>query len=208
MKKSAIILAVDSQGNFNVDKAFLKFDDKPLLRHAVLGVKGVVDEVIVVVASEKQAATYGSIVSSDVKFAIDVDKSKGSLAAALSGFEAAEGEYSLVLPFDSPFVSKEVVSLLFELSAGKSAVVPRWPGMKCEELHAVYNTWQASEAARKALAEGKVDLATIVASMRGVRYVSTLVIEQLDHDFRSFFRVETQLDLKKAESMGKARKRL
>jgi molybdopterin-guanine dinucleotide biosynthesis protein A len=39
-----------------------------------------------------------------------------------------------------------------------------------------------------------------------VRYVSTLVIQQLDPDFRTFFNINTPVDLKKAMSMVKPRK--
>ena len=208
MDKSAIIIAVDSQGNFAEDKALLKLDNKPLLCHAFSRVKGIVEEVIVVAASRQQADAYRKILPSDVQFVVMADSASGALAAALAGFEAAQGDYSVVLPFDSPFVSKEVVSFLFELSAGKSAVVPRWTSLECEPMHAVYNTGLAAEAARKALQVGEVDMAAVPACLRGVRYVSTMVIEQLDPDFRSFFRVRTPLDLKKAAVMAKPRKRL
>ena len=208
MDKSAIIIAVDSQGKFAEDKALLKLDGKPLLCHAVSRVKGAVEEVIVVAASRQQADAYRKILPSDVQFVVMADSASGPLAAAQAGFEAAHGEYSVVLPFDSPFVSEEVVSFLFELSAGKSAVVPRWTSLECEPMHAVYNTGLAAEAARKALQVGEVDMAAVPACLRGVRYVSTMVIEQLDPDFRSFFRVRTPLDLKKAAVMAKPRKRL
>ena len=183
MDKSAIIIAVDSEGKFAEDKALLKLDNKPLVCHAISTVKGMVEEVIVVTASQQQADAYRKILPSDVQFVVAADSDSGALAAALAGFDAAHGEYSVVLPFDSPFVSKEVVSLFFELSAGKSAVVPRWTSLECEPLHAVYNSGLAAEAARKALESGEVDMAAIPAFMRGVRYVSTLVIEQLGPRF-------------------------
>lgn len=206
MDKSAVILAVDSHGKFSEDKAFLMLNNKPLLSHVVSGVREVVDEVIVVAESKEQADAYAKIIPSHVQFVVDADTSKGSLAAALTGFEAAHGKYTLLLPFDSPFISKEVLSLLFEMSGGKSAVVPRWPGFECEPLHAVYNTEQAIEAAHKALAEGETEAAAMLDCMHGVRYVSTMVIEQLDPDFRTFFTVKTPLDLKKAAMMKKPRK--
>jgi molybdopterin-guanine dinucleotide biosynthesis protein A len=207
LDRSAVILAIDSQGMFSEDKAHLKLDNKPLLNHVVDAVKGLVDEVLVVTSSKEQADFYTKIVSStNVQFAISIGDTQGSLAAALTGFEAAHGNYSLLLPCDAPFVSKEVVSLLFDLSAGKSAVIPRWPSNDCEPLQAVYHTGRASEAARKALAAGEVDVGAMIACLRGVRYVSTLVIEQLDPDFRSFFRVNTPLDLKKATVMKKPKK--
>ncbi|MGA2386259.1 MAG: NTP transferase domain-containing protein [Candidatus Bathyarchaeia archaeon] len=209
MDKSVIIIPDDFLCMFSEDKALLKLDNKPLLNHVVDAVKGVVGEVLVVAGSKEQADVYAKTVSSaNVQFAVNAEEPQGSLAAALAGFEAAQGDYSLVLPSDAPFVSKEVVSLLFELAEGKSAVVPRWPDCKIESLHAVYHTGQALEAAKKALASGEFNADAIVGCLRGVRYVSTLVIEQLDPDFRSFFRVKTPLDLKKAAVMKKSRKHL
>ena len=208
MDRSAIILATSSEGNFSEDKPFSKLDNKPLLNRVVDAVKGIVGEVLVVTASKEQAEAYAKVVSSaNVQFAVSEGEPHGDLALALAGFEAAQGDYSLVLPFDAPFVSKEVVSLLFELSEGKSAVVPRWPDCKIEPLHAVYHTGQACEAAKKALTAGEATADAIAGCMRGVRYVSTMVVEQLDPDFRTFFRVKTPLDLKKAAAMQKPRKK-
>jgi molybdopterin-guanine dinucleotide biosynthesis protein A len=207
LDKSAIILADGSQGKFSEDRGLLKLDNKPLLNHVVDTVKGMVGEVLVVTRSKEQADLYAKMVSSaNVQFAIDVDGSKDPLAEALAGFEAAQGKYSLLLPFDAPFVSRDVVSLLFELCIGKSAVIPRWPSRQIEPLHAVYHTEQALEAVKEALASGEPNMETMVSKMRGVRYLSTLVVEQLDPDFRTFFRVSTPLDLRKAVAMAKPRK--
>jgi GTP:adenosylcobinamide-phosphate guanylyltransferase len=41
----------------------------------------------------------------------------------------------------------------------------------------------------------------MVNKLLGIRYVSTLVIEQLDNGLRTFFNINTLLDLKKAETM-------
>ena len=205
MDKSVIILAVDSFGKFGEDKGLLKLDGKPLLKYVVDAVKDTGAEVVVVTASKEQADSYAKIVSPKVRFVCNADESKGLLGAALTGFEAAEGKYSLVLPFDSPFVSQDVVTLLFDCAQGKSAVVARSPDCEVEALHAVYNTQVALEAAKDALASSEFDLDAMVSKLRGVRYMSTMVIEQLDPDFKTFFRVITPLDLKKAVVMLKPR---
>jgi molybdopterin-guanine dinucleotide biosynthesis protein A len=206
MDRSAIILATDFQGSFSEDKGLLKLKDKPLLNHVIDAVKGMVDEVLVVTASKEQAKVYAKTASSaNVKFIVS-SESQGSLPAALAGFEAAHGDYSLLLPFDSPLVSQEVLSLLFELCVGKSAVVSRRGGDEVEALHAVYCTEAALKAAKEAMACGEVEVAAAVAKMRGVRYLSTMVIEQLDPDFHTFFRVKSPLGLKKAAAMSKPRK--
>ena len=205
MDRSVVILAVDACGKFGEDKGLLKLEGKPLLKYVVDSVKETGAEVVVVTASKQQADSYAKIVSPKVRFVCDADESQGLLGAALSGFEAAEGKYSLVLPFDSPFVSLDVATLLFDCAEGKSAVVARSPDCECEELHAVYNTQLALEAAKDALANGETDLEAVVSRLRGVRYMSTMVIEQLDPDFKTFFRIITPLDLKKAVVMLKPR---
>jgi len=206
LDRSAVILAEGSQGKFSEDRGLLKLDNKPLLNHVVDAVKGIVGEVLVVTSSKEHADLYAKMVSSsNVQFVIDVDDSKDPLAGALAGFKAAQGKYSLLLPFDVPFVSRDVLSLLFELCIGKSAVIPRWPSNQIEPLHAVYHTEQALEAAKEALASEELEMEAMVSKMQGVRYISTLVIEQLDPDFRTFFKINTPLDLKKALTMKKSR---
>ena len=205
LDKSVIILAIDCSDKFGEDKGLLSLDNKPLLKYVVDAVKGVADETIIVTSSKEQADLYAKIVSPKVRFICDVDESKGFLGAALAGFEEAEGKYSLVLPFDSPFVSQDVVTLLFDCAGGKAAVIPRSPDCEVEALHAVYNTGLALEAAKEALANGEVDLQAMVDKLRGIRYMSTMVIEQLDPDFKTFFRVITPLDIKKAVVMLKPR---
>jgi molybdenum cofactor guanylyltransferase len=206
LDKSAIILAGGSSNRFNCDKGDLELGGKPLLNHVVDAARGLVEEVIVVTSSQECADKYAKLVSSKVRFVVDVCESLGPLVGALTGFEVASGEYSALLRFDSPFVSKEVLSLLFDCCVGKAAVVPRWTNMDVEPLHAVYHTKQALQAAKEALAENEFDIQTVVEKLRGVRYVSTMVIEQLDPDLKMFFNVNTPLDLKKAAIMLKPRK--
>jgi hypothetical protein len=62
------------------------------------------------------------------------------------------------------------------------------------------------EGCRKTLAENKFEVEAMVEKLRGVRYMSTMVIEQLDPDLKTFFTVNTPLDLKKAAVMFKPRK--
>lgn len=206
LERSAIILAGGSSTRFNTDKGVLELDGKPLLNHVIDAVEGLVEEVIVVTNTQARADAYAKLVSDKVRFAVDVQQSKGPLVGALTGFEQAKGEYSALLPFDSPFVSTEVLSLLFDCCIGKAAAVPRWTDQEIEPLHAVYHTKQALVATEEALAENKLDMQSMVEKLRGVRYISTMVIEQLDPDFKTFFNINTPLDLKKAAVMGKPRK--
>lgn len=205
MERSAIILAGGMSKEFDGDKAVLELEGKPLLSYVVEAVKGIAEEVIVVTDSKDIADAYAKVVPS-AKFIVNEDPSGDLLSEVIAGFEAAQGEYSLILPSGSPFVSHELVTLLFELCISKAAVVPRWTNQEIEPLHAVYNTKMALEEAKALLAEGESDIVELVERLRGVRYLSTMVIEQLDPEFRSFFTVTTPVALKKALAMSKLSK--
>jgi molybdopterin-guanine dinucleotide biosynthesis protein A len=177
MDKSAVILAFNESKE---DKGLKDVNGKAFVRVVVDNVRGYVDEAVIVVDSQERADLYGKLVLPNVRFAVDPQKLKNPLAAALAGFKAALGDYCLLLPLATPLIPKEIGLLLFECGVGKSATVPRTPDRECDTLEAVYKRSTAIEEAEKALADGVSDLAVMVERMRGVRYISTLVFEQLN----------------------------
>ncbi|NLB75835.1 MAG: NTP transferase domain-containing protein [Crenarchaeota archaeon] len=202
MEKTAIILASSISREFYSKKAILELEGKPLITYIIQSVEDIVEEIIVVTDSYEIAEAYSNFVPSG-KFVVNINKNKNELSDVVTGLEAAQGEYSLVLPAGSLFVSPELITLLFDLCIGKNAVVPRWTNQECEPLHAVYNTKETLEIVNTVLSEGETDMSCAVERLRGVRYLSTMVIEQLDPDFKSFFTVTTPIALKKALTMAK-----
>jgi molybdopterin-guanine dinucleotide biosynthesis protein A len=201
--RSAIVLAGGFSSRFGQDKGVLELADKPLIRHVTDAIDPLVDEVVVVTNSRERVLKYSKFMVADVHFVVDVCEAGSPLIGALTGFGSAHGKYSLLLPFDTPFVSEEVVSLLFELCQGKAAVVPRWPNGYIEPLHAVYQTKLALEAAESAMTERKLKVRAFIEKLKGVRYVSTMVIQQLDPELLTFFNVNTPADLDKAMTLVK-----
>jgi molybdopterin-guanine dinucleotide biosynthesis protein A len=201
LDKSAIILAGGVSSRFGQDKGLLQLANKPLIKHVLDAISTIVDEKMVVASSKVQAENYANVLGSDVNVLIDVDDAQSPLVGALTGFKEAHGRYALLLSCDTPFVSRDVVSLLFEVCIDRNAVIPRWPNGYIEPLQAVYCAKPAYEAAKNALSEGKLNMQSMVDRLPSVRYVSTLVLQQLDPELRTFFNVNTLLDLKRAESM-------
>ncbi|MEM1563073.1 MAG: molybdenum cofactor guanylyltransferase [Candidatus Bathyarchaeia archaeon] len=205
LDNSAIVLAGGASKRFGYDKGLAPLAGKPLIMHVLDALDNIVEEKIIVVSSEKQAEKITKILKLDVKIAIDQSKFQSPLVGALTGFKEARGEYALLLPCDTPLVSREILSLILELCMGKNAVVPRWPNGYIEPLHAAYRVKPALEATEATLKEAKLDLRSMVERLRNIRYVSTLVFQQFDPKLKMFFNVNTPLDLKKAEALLKAR---
>ncbi len=207
MNTSAIILAGGLSTRFGQDKGLLTLANKPLIKHVLDALGNIVNERIVVASSKTHAENYTKALGSNVKVVTDKGKIHSPLAGASTGFEEAAEAYSFLLPCDTPLVSREILCLLLDLSVNKTAVIPRWPNCYIEPLQAVYHTISALEATRGALEEGGMTMQSMVNKLRGVRYISTLVLQQLDPDLKTFFNINTPLDLKKAENLLKSRKK-
>ena len=200
MKKSLIILAGGISRRLGQDKGLVPLAGKPMIRHILDKTKHLVDEGLIVVSSKGQAERYEQTLSSAANVLVDDIDVRSPLVGAATGFAHACGEYSLLLSCDTPLVSKEILQLLLELCINKNAAIPRWPNCYTEPLQAAYSTKPALAAAEKALRSGDRNVQAMIDRLQGVRYVSTLVLQQLDPNLTTFFNVNTPMDLKKAET--------
>ena len=198
-----MILAGGFSRRFGQDKGLINLAGKPLILHAVDRVSKVVDETVVVVSSDVQKKQFESLLDNRAKLVVDKHEAQTPLVGALTGFESAKGKYSLLLPCDTPFISSQVAQFLLDICVNRSAVIPRWPSGYIEPLQAAYQTKLGLTAAEKALEQGKLDLQSMIACLSGVRYVSTMVLRQMDPKLLTFFNINTPEDLKRAESLLK-----
>lgn len=203
LQKSAVILAGGFSRRFGRDKGLVVLDGKPLILHVIERVSTALDEIVVVVSSKDQKKKFETLLRDKANIVIDKNDSQSPLVGAITGFESAEGEYSLLLPCDTPLVSTQIVQFLFDICINKSAVIPRWPSGYIEPLQAVYHTKSALTAAKTALEQGKMNMRSMIDNLRVVRYVSTMVLEQLEPKLLTFFNINTPQDLKRAESLMK-----
>jgi molybdopterin-guanine dinucleotide biosynthesis protein A len=201
LKRSVVVLAGGFSKRFGRDKGLVELAGKPLVLHILDRMFGVVNETLVVVSSDRQKVAFEGSLGQRARVIIDMREEKSPLIGALTGFECVQGEYSLLLPCDTPFVSGNIASLLLDLCINRSAVIPKWPNGYIEPLQAAYHTRSALTAARAALGQGKLDLRSMIACLKGVRYVSTMVLQQLDSKLLTFFNVNNLGDLRRAESM-------
>jgi molybdopterin-guanine dinucleotide biosynthesis protein A len=203
LKNSALILAGGFSRRLGQDKGLIDLAGKPLILHVVDRVSKVVDETVVVVGSRVQKEKLESLSGHKANVVADKHEAQSPLVGALTGFESAKGEYSLLLPCDTPFISSQIAQFLLDICVNKGAVIPRWPSGYIEPLQAAYQTKLALTAAKEALEQGKLDLRSMIARLRRVRYISTVVLRQMDPKLLTFFNINTLGDLKRAESLLK-----
>jgi molybdopterin-guanine dinucleotide biosynthesis protein A len=203
LKNSALILAGGFSRRLGQDKGLIDLAGKPLILHVVDRVSKVVDETVVVVGSRVQKEKFESLSAHKANVVADKHEAQSPLVGALTGFESAKGEYSLLLPCDTPFISSQIAQFLLDTCVNKGAAIPRWPSGYIEPLQAAYQTKLALTAAKEALEQGKLDLRSMIARLREVRYISTVVLRQMDPKLLTFFNINTLGDLRRAESLLK-----
>ena len=209
MDRSAVLLPVDQseapgQEDFQIE--LNKLNGTPIIERVASTIGALVDEVIIVADSEKHSEDYARFVSPDVKIIVNSKEKNGSLSNAQAGFKISNGKYCLLSSLEFVLVSPNIVDLFFDLCQGKTAVIPRWPNQQLETLQAVYHVKTALEAGKLAIERGKYDLEAMVEHMSGVRYISTLALQEFDPELKTLFRARTQVDLRMAENLSKPRR--
>jgi molybdopterin-guanine dinucleotide biosynthesis protein A len=203
LENSAIVLAGGSSTRFGQDKALLQLGTKPLILHVLDRTTNITNEKIVVVNTETQKVNLEKMIKNKATVLVDEYNTQTPLAGAYTGFNYAKNEYALLLSCDTPFINMEIVRLLLETCVHRSASIPRWPECYIEPLQAAYYVKSALEAAKTALDEGKLNMNAMITRMHYVRYISTIVLQQLDPKLYTFFNINTQADLKRAEALLK-----
>jgi molybdopterin-guanine dinucleotide biosynthesis protein A len=203
---SGAILAGGPSRRTRSDKALLSLGGRPLIRHVYDAISETVDEVIAVVDAKERIKAYSSLLPR-ARFVLDKRSVRTPLVGALAAFEASRSGCTMLLACDTPFVSADLASLMIGLAKKHEAVVPRWPNGYLEPLQAVYRTQKGLMAADSALAEGKLNLASMIPRLQNVLYLSTLVIQQIDPRLDTFFNVNTEQDLREAEGRLRAKAR-
>ena len=195
--KSAIILAGGCSSRFGEDKALLLLAEKTLIERVHERLLDVVDEIVVSVSTEAQKRSYLQLLN-DCLIVTENRFHGGPLAGLYTGLKTVSGNRVAVVGCDMPFISGNLLKLLFELCLGYDAAIPRWPSGYIEPLHSVYDSSSCLGATEKALATGRVDMRAMISHLRDVKYFPTETIQELESDLTMFVNINTQSDLEKA----------
>jgi len=128
---SGIVLAGGKSKRMGVDKRYVMFSGMNLLELSIKRLKGITEEVLVVMGEEE------NLDIEDARFVLDVEKNRGPMVGLFSGLYEMKNLYGLVTPLDTPLLTSEFLNYLKENAIGYDVTVPRWK-RRIEPLIAVY----------------------------------------------------------------------
>ena len=147
--KSCIILCGGQSRRMGRDKGSMIIQDKPMIKHILSTLNHQIDEAVIVLNDKTRIAKYSEFIDPQeyeypIIFCEDKIKNKGPMPGIMTGLSNIKGKYALVLPCDSPYVSKNYIQTIFsEIDKCYQAIVPYHDDENklktSEPLHSIYN---------------------------------------------------------------------
>lgn len=188
---SAVILAGGKSNRMGRDKVFLPLAGKPLFEYVFEVCRGIFQEVIVVTRHPKPFSSY------PLRTVRDLVKG-GALGGLYTGLLCASNPYIFCVACDMPFLRPPLIRYLLSLKEGYDAVVPIAPD-GLHPLTAVYSKG-CVDAIEEALAKKCFKISQVLERIK-VRFCNPSEIRPFDPEFLSFFNVNTETDLLRAEGI-------
>ena len=193
---SGVILSGGMSTRMGHEKGLVMLAGKPLVSYVASVLESVADEIVGAVAKD-MSAQYKIVLKKGYKIVEDRRQGYGPLEGLTAAFEAARGEYALVCPCDTPFLSPQVCEMISSRAKGSDGAVPRIGG-KFEPLHATYSRESALRAFESTIAEGKRKPIEAYEKLSLV-YVEEAELRSIDPHLLSFWNLNSPKDLDLAE---------
>lgn len=147
--KSCIVLCGGKSSRMGRDKGSMIIQDKPMIKHILSTLNNEINEVVIVLNDKTRIGQYGKFInpqdySYKITFVEDTIKNRGPMPGILTGLSNITSNYALILPCDSPYVSKNYINTIFnEIEDTYQAIVPYHDDENklktSEPLHSIYN---------------------------------------------------------------------
>ncbi len=188
---TGIILAGGKNLRMGRNKAFLEVEGERIIDRTRAIFVDLFDEVLLVTNSPLD------YISLNLRIVTDLYQDKGSLGGIFTGLFHASHPYAFVAACDMPFLNKELIQHLMDLSPRFDIVIPRiedgW-----EPLHAVYSQ-KCLPFMQKLLLENNLKIIDFFDKIRK-REVPPDEIRQYDPRLLSFLNLNTPDDLARIQA--------
>jgi molybdopterin-guanine dinucleotide biosynthesis protein A len=187
---TGIILAGGKNVRLRIDKLSLRVDGESVFDRMIALFGQLFERTVISVATKTQVSLPGC--------EIVEDQFPGSLGGIYSGLSAARTDVAFVAGCDMPFISADLVRYQAEFAWDYDVVIPRGRA-GLEPLHAFYSKG-CLEPIHARLCENRLSIRGFFDEVR-VKEIGLAEIVQHDPEELSFFNINTQADLLRAEEI-------
>jgi molybdopterin-guanine dinucleotide biosynthesis protein A len=187
---TGIILAGGKNVRLRIDKLSLRVDGESVFDKMLTLFGQLFERTVISVAAQKRVSLPG--------YETVADQFPGSLGGVYSGLSAARTDIAFVAACDMPFISADLVRYQAQFAWDYDVVIPRGRA-GLEPLHAFYSK-ACLEPIHARLRENRLTIRGFFDEVR-VKEIGLEEIVQFDPEELSFFNINTQADLLRAEEI-------
>jgi molybdopterin-guanine dinucleotide biosynthesis protein A len=187
---TGIVLAGGKNVRLRIDKMSLRVHGESVFDKMLALFGQLFERTVISVAASTRASLPG--------YETVTDRFPGSLGGMYSGLSAARTDVAFVAACDMPFISADLVRYQAQFAWDYDVVIPRGRA-GLEPLHAFYSK-RCLEPIHARLREGKLTIRGFFDEVR-VKEIGLEEIAQFDPEELSFFNINTQTDLLRAEEI-------
>ena len=197
METTGVILAGGMSRRLGRNKVLLPVGGEPLINRVSNRLSQVADRMVVVVNNSQRASEID--LPDGVRVVEDIHPGLATLGGIFTGLSEADTHWSIVVACDMPFLNPRLLESMLELRRGYDAVVPMVDGYP-EPTHALYSK-RCLPAIERRLLANDLKVARFFDEVR-VHYLSDDLIAGIDPEGLSFFNINTQQDLERADLLA------
>lgn len=203
MKSSSAVIFDNMRGFRGYERGLVPIAGKPMIEHVLEAIPDQVSDIFIAVDGEGKAEAYRDLAE---KYWAEVVVSSAISSSVRSQIDfavsTARTESVLVLPCDTPLLTREFTNFLLEATQRFSAVLPRNQARETLYTLAAYQRAPILEAMQK---NPRDDMDELLKKVRGVLYLSSSSLRVFDDKLSMFIRVSSPSDVVRVENILKRR---
>jgi len=197
----SIVLAGGRGARLRHEKALETLGNKSLIQWVVFSLSFFYRDITIVTSTNQIIPRFANYPK--LRIITDIYPAKGPLGGIYTGLAASDSFHNLVVACDMPFLSQSLLRYMIEGSDGFDFVIPRVNNL-FEPLHAVYSK-NCVAPMEFIIKQGRKVIIELFDFVK-VRYVEAEEVDRFDPQHMSFFNINTQEDLERAQQLALSRK--
>jgi molybdopterin-guanine dinucleotide biosynthesis protein A len=190
---SAAILIGGKSSRFGSDKVYMKLDTESISEYLFNKFREIFSEVFFISNETKKIAE-------DQTLYTDIIADKGPLGGLYTSLKKSANPYCFVAACDTPFISGELIKLLWDSCNKYEAVVPVWQG-KSEPLASFYHK-RCTDKIEELIENDNISLKNFLEQVKTRKVNLSGVYSEIELR-KLFFNINTQESLEEAKKIWK-----
>jgi molybdopterin-guanine dinucleotide biosynthesis protein A len=201
MDVTGIILADGKNPKLGGNKGTELIGGVPVIERVVKALTPITSRILLVTGGD--TITFSTV--KGVEVINDNHGIKRPLTGIYTGLCCSRSKANIVVTCDMPFLNPALLEHMVKILPSFEAIVPRWPNMQKEPLHAVYSL-ACIQTMKKHIDTNRYSIIHVLEEMH-VLHLNKRGFAEFDPDFYSFLNINDQADIDLANKIAAERKK-